>query len=136
VTHVGYPNALQPVHLQKALFLLDRKLNATQKGAENIYSFKPYDYGPFDAAVYIDAENLEREGLIQIQRQPGQTYRRYAITPEGQLAGNRLGAQLPSGVLDYTRALVEWVQRLPFNDLVSAVYKEYPEMKANSVFRG
>ena len=136
VTHLAHPRALQPVQLQKALFLLDRKLSSMQKGTDRIYSFEPYDYGPFDAAVYGDAEALSHEGLMEIQLQPGQTYRRYAITPTGQTAGGAIAGRLDPGVLDYARALVDWVQRLSFNELVSAVYKEFPEMKARSVFRG
>lgn len=136
VSHLAHPRALQPVQLQKALFLLDRKLSPAQKGTERIYCFEPYDYGPFDSAVYSDAEALSREGLMQIQTQPGQTYRRYGVTPDGQRAGEELGASVDAEVLEYARALVGWVQRLSFNELVSAVYKEFPEMKAKSVFRG
>ena len=57
-----------PVHLQKALFLVDRKL--PHLFAER-YSFAPYDYGPFDSDVYSDASELsESLGLVEIGKAP------------------------------------------------------------------
>lgn len=136
VADAAKPSALKPVQLQKCLFLLDRKLTPDRKQAQQIYNFAPYDYGPFDAGVYRDAELLQEQGLLAINRAPGQTYRSYQITPAGSHRAQALGQQLDPAVLEYVRTLVGWVQPLSFNQLVSAVYREYPDMKVNSVFRG
>jgi hypothetical protein len=126
---------MQPVQLQKALFLLDRNLQPAQKGAERIYSFAPYDYGPFDSSVYSDAESMAREGLVSIQRPPGQTYKVYGVTEAGRNLADQIAQQLAPGVHEYAKAIVAWIQSLSFQQLVSAVYRDYPDMKVNSVFK-
>jgi uncharacterized protein YwgA len=135
VAHLARPHSLQPVQLQKVLFLLDKKLAPGQKLVERIYAFEPYDYGPFDSTVYSDAEAFAEQGLMQIQRQPGQTYRRYAATDAGSARAQQIAQQLSPPVVGYAQQVVTWVRTLSFNQLVSAIYTEYPEMKANSVFR-
>jgi hypothetical protein len=37
---------------------------------------------------------------------------------------------------DYVVNLANWVRQLSFQQLVASIYNKYPEMKANSVFRG
>jgi uncharacterized protein len=136
VADLAQPRPLTPVQLQKCLFLLDKKLSPAQKGAESIYQFTPYDYGPFDATVYQDAEGFASQGLMSIQKAPGQSFKTYSVTPAGHAQAQQVMEGLAPQIKEYARALVDWVQGLSFNQLVSAVYKEYPEMKANSVFRG
>ena len=36
---------------------------------------------------------------------------------------------------DYIRQLLVWVRRLSFSSLVAAIYREFPDMKENSVFK-
>lgn len=129
-------NPLQPVQIQKILFLLDKKLSPAQKRMARIYTFAPYDYGPFDASVYWDAERLEQEGMLTIERAPGQTFKQYRITDAGRVHAVAIEEQIDPAVRSYVGALVRWCQGLSFNQLVSAVYQEYPEMRENSVFRG
>ena len=128
--------ALQPVQLQKCLFLLDKKLSAAQKGVDRIYSFTPYDYGPFDSTVYSDAENFSRDGLVEIFTAPGQSFKTYRISADGSGIAKGIASRISPEILEYAKSLVSWAQNLSFNQLVSAVYTEFPEMKANSVFRG
>lgn len=130
------PQATQPVQLQKALFVLGQKLNAAQLGVERFYTFAPYDYGPFCATVYEDAEQLEREGLISISQPPDTRFKLYKITPLGQARAAELKAALGARERDYLHRLIQFIQRLNFNELVSSIYKAFPEMSANSVFRG
>ena len=44
-------------------------------------------------------------------------------------------AQRLRAALDYLDRVVPWVQSLSFDALVRAIYKEYPHMAQNSVFR-
>jgi hypothetical protein len=127
---------LQPVQLQKSLFLLDKKLAPHQKGVDRIYTFTPYDFGPFDSSVYSDAEFLAEQGLVVIERRPGQNYKQYQITKSGHAVAASLSEQLEPGVLQFARDIVKWCQGLTFNQLVSTIYREYPEMKEKSVFKG
>jgi hypothetical protein len=125
---------LQPVHLQKILFLLS-KLTNEQLKTESFYAFTPYDYGPFCANVYSDAEQLAREELIQINSAIPSTYRTYAITRSGAILAESIKEQLSPAMAEYVVKLVSWISSLSFNQLVAWIYKMYPEMKVNSVFQ-
>jgi len=123
-----------PVQIQKALFLADDKARGAFR-ADSRYDFQPYDYGPFDWQVYADAENLERHGLAQINQQPGSRWRIYAASRAGVTEGHRLAELLSPDQREILRRIVNLVRSLSFNDLVSAIYRAYPPMRARSVFR-
>jgi uncharacterized protein len=99
------------------------------------YDFQPYDYGPFDSQVYSDVESLERRGLAEISQQPGTQWRTYAASQRGIAEGRRLVQQLTDDQRAVLAKIVNLVRSLSFNDLVSAIYRAYPGMKARSVFR-
>jgi len=126
--------AFEPVHVQKILFFLDQKATSLIGGKR--FDFKPYAYGPFDVAVYSDLEELANQGLVEIDHTPGLGLRHYRLTPLGQAKGESLQQELSNGAVDYMCRLSKWVRSLPFYRLIFAVYKEYPAMKVNSVFRG
>ena len=130
----GHPTALLPVQLQKSLFLLTDRL-PREIQAFDVYQFSPYDYGPFCAEVYMDAELLESEGLVEIIRPPASRYRMYGATDPGRVRADELLAGLPVGIGGFIREVVAFTQGLSFNELVSAIYEAYPEMRANSVFQ-
>ncbi len=125
---------VSPVQLQKALFLIGQTLTPTQLQTQIFYDFAPYDYGPFDGAIYLDAEQLEREGLVSINFPPLRS-REYVATPAGVQHAAALEANLTPGVTHYLDEVVQWVSSLSFNELVRAIYAKYPAMKVNSVFR-
>ena len=54
-----------PVQVQKMFFLLDMNISDETEGEQ--FDFVAYDYGPFDVDVYIELEELEDEGLVEIQ---------------------------------------------------------------------
>lgn len=134
VIAAGKGRALQPVHLQKALFLSDRLLSNQQKAVDRFYRFDPYDYGPFCAAAYADADSLASEGLITVEQRPSTSYREYSVTPEGAEKAELLRQSIPPEVSTYLDKLVGWVVSLSFNQLVSWIYKNFPDMIVNSVF--
>lgn len=123
---------LSPVQLQKSLFLIGKKLPS--EVGNSFYKFEPYDYGPFDAAIYEDARTLGLEGLVTTSGVSGKSWVYYRITPKGKEAAVQLAAGLKPQVLDYINEVVAWVQRLSFVGLITAIYREYPEYKVNSVF--
>jgi uncharacterized protein YwgA len=128
--------AVEPVQLQKALFLLSRQLTPSQLRVRRFYDFAPYDYGPFSREVYDDAEQLEREGLIHVERPPQARFNLYAATEAGLERAAQLNAQLSAPVRVHLRSVVDWATSLTFTELVSAIYTAYPDMKENSVFQG
>lgn len=121
-----------PVQLQKLFFLLDREVSAALGGP--FFRFVPYDYGPFDQGVYAGVDDLARRGLASVQSTG--RYRVYGLSQAGQLEGKRLLETMQPATRDYVVNVARWVRQLSFQQLVASIYRKYPEMKANSVFRG
>jgi hypothetical protein len=130
------PETFEPVHAQKAMFLIERRAKALfEKGKDQRYHFVPYDYGPFDSAVYHDLDHLARDGFVLIDRNPEYGYRRYRPTDLGREKGKRLLARMSAAHREAVKGAVSFVLSLPFRALVSEIYRQFPEMKANSVFK-
>ena len=126
--------SLSPVQVQKLFFLLDK--NAAHLVSGPHFDFQPWDYGPFDRAVYNVLESLEPQGMVDIVEDVSPRSRTYRITALGLQRGSELAARLEEGATDYIRRLSDWIRGLSFAQLVSAVYAAYPDMKARSVFQG
>ena len=123
-----------PVQAQKLFFLIDENIPDELGGRQ--FDFEPYDYGPFDKAVYQELEALERLGLAQIVHYgPSAGARRYFLTPLGQQIGEEVLASLSGAACDYIIQLSSWVRNLSFAELVGAIYRAYPHMRENSVFQ-
>jgi len=123
-----------PVQAQKLFFLIDENI-ANQIGGRQ-FSFEAYDYGPFDKEVYHELEALKQAELVEIQNPHLRGERRYTLTPEGQAVGQAFAETLAPNMRDYIGRISEWVRSLTFAELVGSIYKAYPEMKANSIFKG
>lgn len=121
-----------PVQVQKLFFLLDREASASLGGP--FFRFVPYDYGPFDQAVYAGLDDLARRDMALVQSTG--RYRVYGLTQAGQAEGQRLLKGLLPNAREYVESVARWVRQLSFQQLVAAIYNKYPDMKANSVFRG
>ena len=125
---------VSPVQLQKTLFMLSKNLTPDQRQTRRFYTFRAYDYGPFDRVIYDDAAQLRDEGLVLIHPETG-TFRQYMALPPGLQRAEELKAQLALPVVEYLDGVAAWARSLSFSDLVRAIYKQYPETKVNSVFR-
>ncbi|MBB3146398.1 hypothetical protein FHS21_002813 [Phyllobacterium trifolii] len=121
-----------PVQVQKLCFLIDREASHLVGGSH--FDFRPYDYGPFDSAVYKCLESLEQRDLVNIS-QSGR-YKTYSLTPDGYHQGRQILDGMPENVSTYFINLANWLRRLSFTQLVATIYRRYPDMKINSVFRG
>lgn len=119
----------QPVHVQKLFFLIDERADIGRK----YFDFEPYDYGPFDKQVYYDLEELEEEGKVEINRNDW-NQRQFLLTDAGQEEGEAALGKLSEDSRDYITRLSDYVRSLSFTDLVSAIYKAFPEMKEKSIF--
>lgn len=121
---------LSPVEVQKLFFILDKKAGAQLGGP--FFDFRPYNYGPFDAAVYHELRRLAERGLVSID-DPSITPR-YGIAAAGLKPGAiALNALTIPG---YVSQIAAYVRSSSFAQLVAAVYAEWPEMKANGIFHG
>ena len=131
---VAGQSQFSPVQVQKLFFLLDQNVSSNIGGP--FFKFEAYDYGPFDKEVYHEIELLQCEGMIEIVGMSWNRGRAYKITDSGLRQGNDYLGVLPARVKSYIEDLVQWVLRQSFSQLVSFIYREYPDMKVNSVFRG
>ncbi len=122
-----------PVQVQKLIFLIEKNV-ASDLGGER-FKFVPYDYGPFDSSLYGELQGLEFEGLA-VSEATTRGWKKYRLTAEGQRRGNEVLSSMVPRARDYLREVSAFVRRLSFAELVSSVYKAYPEMKVNSVFKG
>lgn len=122
---------LTPAQLQKVLFLV--KENFSDQ-LTDFYEFKPYNYGPFDKQVYVDAEVLASQGQVKLEKYPGRSWVIYRANPESSpvTAENTEEKKIEK----YLETVVKWSQSLTFEQLISSIYKKYPSYKVNSVFRG
>jgi hypothetical protein len=122
-----------PVQIQKLFFLLDENVASSFGG--KLFTFEPYDYGPFDKAVYQELEVLKHHGFIGlVQVGPGPGGRRYSATEVGAAVGQEVAATLPKDAVEYIRTASEWVRSLTFAQLVGSIYKAFPAMRARSIF--
>lgn len=121
-----------PVQVQKLFFLLDKEAAPALGGP--FFSFVPYDYGPFDQSVYAGIDDLARRNLASVQSTG--RYRVYGLSQSGQAEGRRILEGLQPATREYVGNVARWVRQLTFQQLVASIYNKYPEMKANSVFRG
>ena len=127
----GHEASLTPVKVQKLFFLLDREMAHLTEGPH--FRFAAYDYGPFDRGVYDAIDDLKNDGLVHIDESG--PYRRYSLTANGMTEGMVALRKAPAPLQRYMTAVSEWLKRVTFAQLVSEIYKQYPEMKANSIFK-
>lgn len=128
----GAHEEFSPVQLQKLMFLIDSNIGPAIGGP--FFDFKPYDYGPFDVGVYNQFSVLSAFELAEASGDGKD--RRYRLNDEGRERAREAIEKLQPEARDYMKSIAEFVQKVSFTTLVSSIYKHYPEMKANSVFRG
>lgn len=121
----------EPVRIQKILFLIDREIPELVNGPH--FRFRPYQYGPFDRAVFDELEVLRRAGSVAVGTESRP--RTYSLTDAGLAGGYELLRRTPEEVRSYLRDLTRWVLSLRFGRLLAAIYQRYPEMAAKSVAR-
>ncbi|MEI8061338.1 MAG: hypothetical protein WCG99_03545 [Candidatus Berkelbacteria bacterium] len=123
---------LSPVQLQKSVFLIQQSIPSQSKEK---YAFAPYNYGPFDKHIYLDADELSSNGLVSKERCPDRSWQKYCVTDEGKTSAKAVASAEDEKIVRFVGKIVSWVQSLTFEQLLASVYKKYPEYKINSVFR-
>ena len=121
---------ITPAQLQKVAFLVGQKFGDSIPA--EYYTFRKYHYGPFCADIYRDAEELRREGLILISVNSQGGWKEYAATLNGVNADK---PGIPDAISEYIRDRVDWAMKLTFQELIRAVYRDYPDYRENSAFQ-
>ena len=123
-----------PVQIQKLFFLIEKKI--PELSENNYFNFTPYNYGPFDPEIYDVISELVNNGDLKLINYPNSRIIKYSTTDKGQIRGKQILQSLGENTISKIKILSEFVRKLSFSELVSAIYKEYPGMKENSIFRG
>jgi hypothetical protein len=132
VLTAGNGDEYTATQVQKLFFLLDRRA-AKQVGGP-WFDFQPHEFGPRDLAVYEELRALAARKLVAITETP--SFRLfYRVTASGREEGQRQLAKLSRSIAAYIRQVSDWVLGLSFDQLVSAIYQEFPEMRANALFQ-
>lgn len=125
------PEELDPVRIQKGMFLL------SQRGpARGLYTFRAYDWGPFSSAIYTDLETLTRQGYLDEQRVAGRTWSTYRVTPAGHELASGMAFQIGDDRVRWLRSAREFLTTRSFAQLLRDIYAEYPGFAVNSRFSG
>jgi hypothetical protein len=127
--------AYTPVQIQKAIFIACDKTPALINQGP-AFQFEPYDYGPFDAAVYGEIHALSNEGFATVAPSGGGRWNTYAASDIGLANGREILDGLAERDRGYLKQISEWVRSQSFSSLVKSIYEAYPSMRANSIFRG
>ncbi len=125
-------DGLEPVRVQKALFLLAREGGIP---ARERYWFVPYNSGPMSPRVYRVVDRLDRTGLVERVPVPGYSWGLVAATARGRLRASELADQADRGAVARLAAIRDEVMSLSFADLLESVYARYPEYARASGFR-
>lgn len=123
------PASMDRVRVMKCLFVMSKRF--TLQG--DFYNFRPYNYGPFDDAVYRDAETLAGQGYIE--QLPGRYVHYAALAPAVERA-KQFAPTLNPDFIAYVREVRKWATTVDFSTLVKAIYTAWPETRVNSIFQG
>jgi uncharacterized protein YwgA len=100
-----------------------------------MYTFEPYDYGPFSRELYRDLDVLDREGFIRRNEVAGSNRQIFELTSKGEQAVRHLIAEAPAKEKDALAAIKKRVTSLNFTQLLTWIYGEYPESAVYSKAR-
>jgi DNA-binding PadR family transcriptional regulator len=97
--------------------------------------FEPYYYGPLSFAIYPDLDLLVRDGLLRTEVEGAKRSPNYSLTPSGTERANVLGRSVPRERLALIGQLRDWVAERSFRQLLTDIYRLYPDYAVRSIFR-
>ena len=125
------PDELDPVRLQKGMFLLSKR-----GPARGIYDFRAYDWGPFSSTIYADLATLTAAGELEESRVPGRTWSTYHVTRRGHEKAQALTTQVSPASVEWLKQAREFLTTRSFGDLLREIYDLYPDYAVKSRFSG
>ncbi len=131
----GAPRGLDPVRLQKGLFLFAKE---TDVPADQKYRFRAYNYGPMSKGIYDDVDELVASGLVDSVAVEGQSWSRYRPTVSGVSRGREvleLAQERHPRAAQHLYDIKSSVASMTFDSLLEDVYERYPDYAVQSVFR-
>jgi len=137
LAYEGAPDGLDPVRVQKCMFLLREESSVGLTPGET-YDFVPYNYGPMSKPIYADLDELVAEGLAQKVPGEGQSLSLFRATTTGLGEAERLVNGMSARDVPIARKLYELkglVAGRTFAELVEYVYERFPDYESRSIFR-
>lgn len=132
VAYDGAPEGLDPVRVQKGMFLFAKEGGVPDKEQ---YTFEPYNYGPMSKAIYRDLDRLVSDDFLEAHEVRGQTWSRYTPSNRGIEQAHKLIHSLDPVPGRKLYAIKQQVASQTFEELLEDVYEAYPDYAEKSVFR-
>lgn len=129
MTAAGPRTKFNAVQLQKLFFLVDREIPSLIGGPH--FDFMPHHYGPFDRAVYDVIDDLLESGDASVDA--SSRYPMYSLTASGARKGTRFLAKMHDSASSYMKEASNWIVATPFQPMLAAVYRQYPDMARNTI---
>lgn len=126
---------LDPIRVQKGLFILAKETPQDWLPSEARYSFEPYHYGPYSSTLYHDLDELDRLGYVAATVVPGRSWNYYSLSSEGARLYQQVSEKMDPKTVEYFRRIRKFIDKLSFRKLLTAVYEQYPDYAVNSVFK-
>ena len=120
-----------PVQLQKVAFLVGEKFPSELPN--DYYDFEPFHYGPFCVDLYRDAEALEREGLVLINTNHSGGWKEFSASFRSATADLSF---IPQHISEFIDTKLRWAKEAGFQEVIRAIYNEYPKFRVNGIFQG
>lgn len=137
---------------QKMVFLFEEELKKKYRFDKleiNLFNFGPYHYGPYSNRLQKDLEFLNSYGFIEIQNNDMEisngfeeeeieckNYFEYKITSLGiKFVENKIKYKFTPEQLDALENLKRGINKITQDELLSYVYRNYPEMTIKSKIR-
>ncbi len=124
------PRSLEPLRIMKGLFLMSQRGRGE---LDDLYQFKPYDYGPFTSDIYADLQVLGLRGLVTQEAVAGRSWRMYRPTTDGIERARELASALAPTDAATIDDAYRFVTTRGFLQLLRDIYAEYPEYAVNTV---
>jgi DNA-binding PadR family transcriptional regulator len=120
------------IRVMKGMFLFSKEGPGVVR---DLYSFTPYDYGPFDTQVYRDLDTLEVQGFVRVEPIQGTSRHVFRLTAKGEQRMVQLLGEAPGAAVDVLGDIKKLVTSRSFLDLLRYVYEKYPAYASQSVVR-
>lgn len=129
--HEDFP--LDRVRMQKAVFLCVKRGAKTWNG---LYDYRPYNWGPYSAALTRDLGRLVGAAELAVREAPGSAHDAYVATDLGEARAADAWRELSPNEAEFIRTIRAWVTSRTFAALLRDVYAAYPEYATESRFIG
>jgi len=129
-THADGPDTLDPVRIQKGMFLLS--MRGPQR---DLYAFRPYNWGPYSPELVSDLNSLVALGLLHTEQEPGRTWARYRPTERGAARAGAVAEAVGGTTTRWMASVRRFLTTRSFTQLLSDIYDEYPTYATQSLFK-